>query len=255
MYAKEVNKALRWKEEAAIVTGGSRGIGKGIATMLAERGHRVVVISKSSKCMQVAAELPKMPHGEPHIGLPCDVSNSKSVAAAIDTVRYQIGPVKILVNAAGIVRDALLPSTTDEHLTEVIGTNLLGTIYMVRSLSKNFLRHGSGIIVNIGSIAGLHGNIGQTAYSASKSALVGVTKTWAKELGPKGIRVNLIAPGPISTDIISALSEEQKQKLIERSVLKRLGTVDDVVSAVQFVIENEYVTGQVISVDGGSALD
>jgi len=165
-----------------------------------------------------------------------------------------MGQIDTLINSAGIARDDLLVKLKENDLDQILNVNLKGSILMGKAVIKSMLRSRTGNIINLGSIVGISGDTGQTAYSASKAGLIGVTKTWAQELGPKGIRVNLIAPGFIETDLTKEISETKRRQILDRVILGRFGKPEDISSTVLFLLNNEYITGQVIIVDGGLGL-
>ncbi|XP_066533538.1 carbonyl reductase family member 4 [Hoplias malabaricus] len=230
-----------------VVFGGSRGIGCAVARLLAQRGHRVVVVSRNLEAAQATAD--SLPGGE-HIGLSCDVSKEVEVQKAFETITKTCGPVGYLVNAAGINRDALLLRSKYEDMVSVLHTNLLGSMLTCRAALKSMLTVG-GAIVNIGSVVGVKGNTGQCVYSASKAGLEGFTFSLAKEVASRSIRVNLVAPGLIQTDMTAGLKEHEDGRKIP---LGRFGKPEEVALAVLFLLESPYVTGQVLLVDGGLQL-
>uniref|UniRef100_A0A673H650 3-ketoacyl-[acyl-carrier-protein] reductase beta subunit n=1 Tax=Sinocyclocheilus rhinocerous TaxID=307959 RepID=A0A673H650_9TELE len=187
----------------AVVFGGSRGIGRAVSQLLARRGHKVVLLSRNKEAAQVTAE--SIP-GEKHLGLSCDVSKEEDVQRAFETISKTCGTVGYLVNAAGINRDALLLRSKSEDVLSVLHTNLLGSMLTCRGALRSMLSHG-GAIVNIGSVVGVKGNSGQCVYSASKAGLEGFTRSLAKEVATRNIRVNSVAPGFIRTDMTTGLKE------------------------------------------------
>ncbi|XP_016311682.1 carbonyl reductase family member 4 isoform X1 [Sinocyclocheilus anshuiensis] len=231
----------------AVVFGGSRGIGRAVSQLLAQRGHRVVVLSRNKEAAQATAE--SLP-GEKHLGLSCDVSKEEDIQKAFETISKTCGTVGYLVNAAGINRDALLLRSKSEDMLSVLHTNLLGSILTCRGALRSMLSHG-GAIVNIGSVVGVKGNSGQCVYSASKAGLEGFTCSLAKEVATRNIRVNLVAPGFIRTDMTARL---EKQEAVRRIPLGRFGEPAEVAQAVLFLLESPYITGQVLLVDGGLQL-
>ncbi|KAL6486084.1 hypothetical protein MHYP_G00054760 [Metynnis hypsauchen] len=230
-----------------VVFGGSRGIGRAVSWLLAERGHRVVVVSRNVEAAQATAD--SLPGGE-HVGLSCDVSREQEVQRAFETITKTCGPVGYLVNAAGINRDALLLRSKSEDMVSVLHTNLLGSMLTCRAALRSMLSKG-GAIVNIGSVVGVKGNAGQCVYSASKAGLEGFTRSLAKEVASRSVRVNLVAPGLIRTDMTAALKEEDAGRRIP---LGRFGEPKEVAQAVVFLLESPYITGQVLLVDGGLRL-
>ncbi|XP_023679273.1 carbonyl reductase family member 4 [Paramormyrops kingsleyae] len=231
-----------------VVVGGSRGIGQAVASLLAEKSQRVVVVSRNLDAARAAAaSLP----GADHIGLNCDVSSEQDVQRTFEQILRECGNVDYLINAAGISRDALLARTRPEDMMSILHTNLLGTMLTCRASLRSMLQNRGGAIVNIGSVVGLKGNVGQTVYSASKAGLQGFTLSLAKEVAPRNIRVNLVAPGLIRTDMTAALDEDELKRAVP---LGRFGEPRDVAHAVHFLLETPYVTGQVLLVDGGLRL-
>ncbi|TSN30220.1 Carbonyl reductase family member 4 [Bagarius yarrelli] len=227
-----------------VVFGGSRGIGQAAAQLLAQRGHRVVVISRNQEAAQATADT--LPGGK-HVGLGCDVSKEQEVQRTFDTISKTCGPVGYLINAAGINRDALLLRSKSEDMVSVLHTNLLGSMLTCRAAIRSMLSNG-GTIVNIGSVVGVKGNAGQSVYSASKAGLEGFTRSLAKEVASRNIRVNLVAPGLIRTDMTAGLNEEEYGQKIP---LGRFGDPQEVAQAVMFLLESPYITGHVLLVDGG----
>lgn len=232
----------------SVVFGGSRGIGSAVARLLAERGHRVVVISRNVEAAQAtASSLP----GANHVALSCDVSKEQDVHKTFETLQKTFGPVGYLVNAAGINRDGLLLRTRHDDMVSLLHTNLLGSMLTCRAVLKSMLSRG-GAIVNIGSVVGQKGNAGQSVYSASKAGLEGFTRSLAKEVASRNVRVNLVAPGFIRTDMTAGLVEEGEMG--RRIPLGRFGKPEEVAQAVLFLLESPYITGQVLVVDGGLQL-
>lgn len=231
----------------AVVFGGSRGIGRAASKLLAQRGHRIVLLSRNKEAAQATAQ--SLP-GENHVGLSCDVSKEEEVQKAFETINKTCGTVGFLVNAAGINRDALLLRSKSEDMLSVLHTNLLGSMLTCKAAVRNMLSHG-GAIVNIGSVVGVKGNAGQCVYSASKAGLEGFTRSLAKEVASRNIRVNLVAPGLIHTDMTAGLAEEAAVRTIP---LGRFGEPAEVAQAVLFLLESPYITGQILLVDGGLQL-
>ena len=237
----------------AIVTGGSRGIGRAIAEALADGGARVAVVARNAEgARATASELP----GEAHAGFGCDVADPGAVNATLQAIEEQLGPVDILVNNAGITRDNLLMRMKDEEFDEVIAANLKGAFNFIRAVTRGMMKRRDGAILNITSVVGLMGNAGQANYAASKAGLVGLTKSVARELASRGVRCNAIAPGFITTDMTDALGETQIEDLKARIPLGSLGAPADVAGAARFLVGPgaRYITGQVLAVDGGMAM-
>jgi 3-oxoacyl-[acyl-carrier protein] reductase len=234
--------------KVALVTGGSRGIGAAISRELALAGARVGVNYRAGAgaAEALAAELGG-------IAVQADVADPDAVKALVGTVEAELGPVDILVNNAGITRDTLIVRMSDEEWNEVLETNLRGIFNTCRAVARGMLKRKSGSIVNLTSVVGLHGNAGQTNYAASKAGIIGLTKALAKELGSRGVRVNAVAPGYISTELTDVLADELKEMILGATPLGRLGDPADVAGAVRFLCSEEagFITGAVLQVDGG----
>ncbi|XP_036969350.1 carbonyl reductase family member 4 [Acanthopagrus latus] len=229
----------------AVVCGGSRGIGRAVSRLLAQRGCRVAVVSRGQDAARATvASL----HGVDHVALSCDVSKELEVQKTFAMIQKTCGNISYLVNAAGINRDALLLRTKPEDMVALLHTNLLGTMLTCRAALRSMLHTQGAAIVNIGSVVGLKGNAGQCVYSASKAGLEGFTRSLAKEVGSRNIRVNLLAPGFIRTDMTAELKEEDGVRSIP---LGRFGEPEEVAQAALFLLESPYITGQVLVVDGG----
>ncbi|XP_073433259.1 3-oxoacyl-[acyl-carrier-protein] reductase [Dendrobates tinctorius] len=227
------------------VFGGSRGIGKAVAKLLVQRDYKVVVISRN---LDVAKATTEDIGG--HLALGCDVAMEQDVQRTFQEILKNVGNVNYLVNAAGINRDALLLRTKTEDILSQISINLIGSMYTCKAALRGMVQHG-GAIVNIGSIVGHKGNAGQSVYSASKEGLVGFSKSLAKEVGRKNVRVNMVAPGFIHTDMTSSVEETSVDQNIP---LGRFGEAEDVAQAVTFLLCSPYITGHVLVVDGGLQL-
>ena len=238
--------------KVAIVTGASRGIGRAIALKLAHEGANVVVTATTLESAQkTAAEIEAA--GRKALALAVDVADSAAVGAMFATVSETFGKVDILVNNAGITRDGLLLRMKDADWDAVMDVNLKGAFNCIREASKLMTKARSGRIVNIGSVVGEMGNAGQINYCASKAGMIGLTKSAARELAKRGITVNAVTPGFIETDMTAVLSEKVREGLLQQIPLEKFGTPDDVANAVFFLVSGlgDYVTGHVLSVNGG----
>ena len=223
------------------MTGGSKGIGQGIAVRLAQAGHRVAATYRSGD----------VPQGV--VGVQCDVTDPGQVEAAFAQVESVIGTVEVLVANAGITRDTLLMRMSDEDWDQVIATNLTGAFRVARRAARPMIRGRFGRIVFISSVVGQMGSAGQVNYAASKSGLVGMARSLARELGSRGVTANVVAPGFVETDMTAELGEDLVKKYAEQIPLGRLGSVDDIAGTVEFLASDAagYITGAVIPVDGG----
>ena len=235
----------------AIVTGASRGIGLAIATELAREGADVAILSTSVKedlAAKLSAEL-----GVQVKSYACDVANSETVQSVFKQIIADMGTVDILVNNAGITRDGLLMRMKDEDFDAVIATNLRSVFLCTRAVSRTMMGNRSGHIVNVSSINALRGQAGQSNYAAAKAGVIGLTRTNAMELAPRGITVNAVAPGFIDTDMTAKLGAEIREKYASQIPLGRLGQPEDVAKLVAFLASDDakYITGQIIGVDGG----
>jgi 3-oxoacyl-[acyl-carrier protein] reductase len=228
----------------ALVTGGSRGIGRAIAAELAKAGAQVVIGYRSSaeEAEGVAGEIGGR-------AVQADVSDPEAAKRLVE----EAGEVDVLVNNAGVTRDGLLARMSDDDWRTVLDTNLGGTFNTCRAVTRGMMKRRSGAIVNVSSVVGLHGNPGQTNYSASKAGVIGFTKALARELGSRGVRANVVAPGYVSTRLTNELPEELKEAMLANTPLGRFGEPEDVAGAVRFLCSDAaaFVTGEVLLVDGG----
>ena len=226
---------------SVLVTGGNRGIGLAIATAFREAGDQVAVTYNSS------------PPPEGFFGVKCDITDQEQVDAAFDAIQEQQGPVEVLVANAGITRDTLLLRMSDDDWDAVVRTNLTGSFRVARRAAKGMLRLRKGRIVFISSVVGLLGSPGQVNYAASKSGLIGMARSIARELGSRGITANVVAPGFVETDMTAVLPEETQKQYLSQIPLGRFGRTEEIAQAVRWLSSEEagYITGAVIPVDGG----
>ncbi|MGN6379538.1 MAG: 3-oxoacyl-[acyl-carrier-protein] reductase [Gaiellales bacterium] len=237
----------------ALVTGGSRGIGAAICAELAAAGATVAVnYARRSDAAEAVVEEIRGGGGTAH-AIEGDISTAAGATGLVEHVEAEIGPIAILVCNAGITRDDLIMRLDETAWREVIDTNLGGAFFTCRAVARPMLKRRAGVIVTMSSVVGVHGNAGQTNYAASKAGLIGLTKSLAKELGGRGIRVNAIAPGYIATDITAGLPEQATEAILASTPLGRLGTPADVAAAVRFLVSDAagFITGDVLAVDGG----
>lgn len=241
------------KNRTAFVTGASRGIGRAIALELARNGADVAICysSNDAAAEAVCQEIRNL--GRQAEAYRCDVSNFQQCGDVVKTAAAHFGQLDILVNNAGITRDNLLLMMKEDEFDQVIATNLKGAFNMMKHVGAHFLKRKQGTIINISSVSGLMGNAGQANYAAAKAGLIGLTKTAAKELAPRGITCNAIAPGFITTDMTDKLSDKQKEAVVDAIPLKRMGQPEDIAHLAVFLASPlaSYITGEVIKVDGG----
>ena len=236
----------------ALVTGASRGIGKACALTLASAGHRVVLASRTKTAMDELANQIRSTGGEAFV-VEVDLASQESIAAGFGRAAKEFGRIDILINNGGITKDGLAMRMKAADWDIVLQTNLSGAFYAIQQVMPAMMRERWGRIVNISSVVGEMGNPGQANYVASKAGLIGLTKSLAREIGSRGITVNAVAPGFIETDMTHGLSAELKQKMLEQTPLGRMGTPDDIASAVRFLVSEEagFITGHVLDVNGG----
>ena len=239
----------------ALVTGAARGIGRAIAEELASQGADIVVGDLQAEwCAETVAAV--QAKGRKAMGLALNVADAASVEAGVEEAVKAFGRVDVCVNNAGITKDGLLIRMTEEDWDAVLDINLKGTFLMTKAVARPMMKQRSGAIVNIASIIGLIGNAGQCNYSASKAGVIALTKSTAKELAGRGVRVNAVAPGFIQSKMTDALSAEVRQQMLDNIPLKRFGSPEDVAKVVAFLAGDaaSYITGQTLSVNGGMAM-
>lgn len=244
------------KDKVALVTGGSRGIGKEIALELARNGINVGItyVNNEEKAKEVIDEIKS--HGVKGIAIKTNVSIEEDVLQMIKSMEEELGTIDILVNNAGVTKDNLIIRMKEEDWDEIMNVNLKGTFLTTKVVTRIMMKKRYGKIINITSVVGIMGNAGQGNYSASKAGVIGFTKSMAKELASRGIRVNAIAPGFIETDMTEALKEDIKETMLKAIPLNTFGNPKDIANLVVFLAseKSDYITGQVINVDGGMVM-
>lgn len=247
---------MKLESKVALVTGASRGIGREIALELAREGASVAVnyAGSEAKALELVDEIKAM--GTEAIAIQADVSNSESVNEMVKQTIEQFGKLDILVNNAGITKDNLLMRMKESEWDDVININLKGVFLCTKAVTRQMMKQRSGRIINISSIVGVSGNPGQANYVAAKSGVIGLTKTSAKELSSRGITVNAIAPGFITTDMTDKLNEEVKSEMLKQIPLARFGEPKDIARAAVFFAseDSNYITGQTLHIDGGMVM-
>jgi 3-oxoacyl-[acyl-carrier protein] reductase len=240
----------------ALVTGGSRGIGRACALALAGDGHRVALCYRADKEGAAETVTAITDSGGQALAVAADVSDPGALDGAMKEIESTWGPVQILVNNAGVTRDGLLMRMTDEQWGEVLHTNLDGAFYAIRRATPGMIRGRFGRIVNVGSASGATGSAGQVNYAAAKAGLLGLTRSVARELASRNVTCNLVAPGPIATAMFDGVSDERQAELTRLVPLARLGTPDEVGATVAFLCSEAagYITGAAIPVDGGLSM-
>ena len=247
---------MNFTGKTAVVTGGSRGIGRAICLELARGGANVMLCYAGNEeaALDTAAACEAL--GAKADAMRCDVSKTDEVKALVDAALQQFGAVHILVNNAGITRDGLLMTMKEDAWDQVLDTNLKGAFLTMKAVARTMMKQRYGRIVNLSSVVGLHGNAGQVNYAASKAGVIGMTKSLAKELASRGVTVNAVAPGFIDTDMTAALPQAARDALLPTIPAQRLGAAEEVAQAVAFLASDQaaYITGQVLAVDGGMSM-
>ncbi len=246
---------MRLKNKVSIITGSARGIGQATAFKFAREGGKVVVCDLTPELIEETVAAIRTAGGEA-IGCIVDVRDMQSIRRMVDEVLSTFGRIDVLVNNAGIVKDAQLKNMTDEQFDLVIDINLKGVYNCTRAVVDTMLQQQSGVILSSSSIVGLYGNFGQTNYAATKGAVISMTKTWAKELGRKGIRANAVCPGFVGTTILNSMPERVLRAMEEKVPLGRLGKPEEIADAFAFLASDEasYINGIVLEVGGGVTL-
>jgi 3-oxoacyl-[acyl-carrier protein] reductase len=246
---------MRLKDKVAIITGSARGIGQATALKFAAEGARVVVCDLESAAVdEVVTQI--IHAGGKAIGFTVDVTNKAGIAAMVKGVMDAYGRIDVLVNNAGIVDDAMLRKMSEEQFERVIDINLKGTYNCARAVVDIMISQNAGVILNASSVVGIYGNFGQTNYAASKFGVIGMAKTWARELGRKGIRANAVCPGFVETTILKSIPAKVMQAMIDRVPLGRLAKPEEIANTYAFLASDEasYINGAVIEVSGGATV-
>lgn len=243
---------MELKGQTAFITGSTRGIGLAIAKAFAKQGVHIILNGRRPVSEALIAEIKAL--GVNCIGISGDISNSEEVKEMVKKTN-EFAPVTILVNNAGITNDKLLLRMNEQDFEQVLKVNLTGSFNMTQQLLKGMLKQRKGTIINISSVSGLMGNVGQANYAASKAGLIGFTKTVAREIAPRKITCNAIAPGFIETDMTSELSDKIREEMTKNIPLQHFGQVEDIANTAVFLAKSPYITGQVINVDGGLVMN
>ncbi|KXA97256.1 3-oxoacyl-ACP synthase [candidate division MSBL1 archaeon SCGC-AAA259I09] len=240
------------KDKVVLVTGSGRGIGKKTAKKFAEEGAKVVIGDVDTESVTETVEEIEG-EGRDAMGVELDVTNLEGVEKVMQKIVDEFGGLDVLVNNAGITADSLLVKMSEDQFDRVVDVNLKGTFNCGREAAKLMLEQGSGVILNASSVSGVYGNIGQTNYVATKFGVIGMTKTWAKELGPKGIRVNAVAPGYTKTRMLDSVPEKVLDNIREDTPMKRLGEPEEIANVYAYLASKEasYINGEVVEVTGG----
>ena len=246
---------MRLENKVAIVTGAAKGIGKKTAEVFAREGAKVVVADYDVENGKATTKEISNVYGRTQF-IEVDVSQTDSAKNLIEKTVERHGKLDILVNNAGITADGFLTKMDEKQWDRVIDINLKGVFNCGKFAAQQMVEQGNGVILNASSVVGLYGNVGQTNYAATKFGVIGLTKTWAKELAPKGVRVNAVAPGYTNTSMMDSVPQKLLDKFKDKTPLKRLGEVEDIANAYLYLASDEasYVNGEILSVDGGLVL-
>ena len=240
---------MKLEQKNVFITGSSRGIGLAIAHKFASLGANVVLNSRGEISEELLAEF--KPYGVKVLAISGDVSDFADAKRMVDQAIEELGSVDVLVNNAGITRDTLMLKMTEEDFEKVLKVNLTGAFNMTQAVLKQMIKAREGAIINMSSVVGLMGNIGQANYAASKAGLIGFTKSVAREVANRNVRVNAIAPGMIESDMTAVLSDKVKDAMLAQIPMKQFGQAEQVAEVTAFLASQDYLTGQVIAIDGG----
>ena len=242
---------MKLKDKVAVITGGAKGIGKKTAEMFLAEGASVIIADFDTEAGHNALE--ELGAGDRCNFIKVDVTETNQVIGMIEQALKQFGRIDILINNAGITKDNFLTKMDIDSWEKVINVNLTGVFKCSKAVAPSMIERGAGVILNAASVVGLYGNIGQTNYAATKAGVIGLTKSWAKELGPMGIRVNAVSPGFIETDMTAGVPEKVLKSMRSKTPLRKLGKPEDVAAAYLFLASDEagYINGTVLNVDGG----
>ena len=240
---------MKLKQKNVFITGSSRGIGLAIAHKFASLGANVVLNSRGEISKELLNEF--KPYGVKVLAISGDVSDFTDAKRMVDQVIEELGSVDVLVNNAGITQDTLMLKMTEEDFEKVLKVNLTGAFNMTQAVLKQMIKSREGAIINMSSVVGLMGNIGQANYAASKAGLIGFTKSVAREVANRNVRVNAIAPGMIESDMTAVLSDKVKDAMLAQIPMKQFGQAEQVAEVTAFLASQDYLTGQVIAIDGG----
>lgn len=242
----------RLQGRVALITGGAQGIGRAIAERFAAEGAKIVIIDVVEDKANATVDALKTGGGDA-LALICDVTDRAQVEQTVQAALDHFGRIDVLCNNAGITRDARLVKMTEEQFDAVIAVNLKGVFNLTQAVAPHMIAQGFGRVITTSSVVGLYGNFGQTNYVATKSGVIGMTKVWARELGPKGITANAVAPGFIATEMVQSVPQEILDRFVKQTPVRRLGEPEDIANAFLFLASDEasFVNGAVLSVDGG----